>query len=352
VRRTLWRTGKWLAGIGLSVGIVWLNWDKLLEAARGDFDWHLLLLAGFVCLAGVVLTFFRWYVLVRAQELPFRQVDALRLGFIGYLFSIVLPGTIGGDLVKAGFVAREQRRRTIAIATIIIDRVIGLFGLFLLAALVGLLYYQEIWGIGQLRWITLFVWAVAGGGVLFLGLLAVLPLRAEPLIRRFQGRSRFGRVLAELVRALQMYKHKAGVLVMATALALVGHMAFVLSFYFSALAVVPGDTPSLQAHYLIIPVGMVVQAVPLTPGNIGVSEGAFNELYRLVDPNLQVKGMLVSLSQRLVTWAVALIGLGFYLPLRRTVRLVMAETQLPPAADGPAAVPTAPVGMEEACDPA
>src|SRR5262249_62009496 len=96
------------------------------------------LLAATVCCAGAMfLTFARWFVLVRALELPFRLRDAVRLGLAGFFFNIFLAGEIGGDVVKAAFLAREQSRRTAAVATVLVDRVGGLAGLFWPAALVG-----------------------------------------------------------------------------------------------------------------------------------------------------------------------------------------------------------------------
>ncbi len=56
----------------------------------------------------VSLTFVRWYLLVRALGLHFRLLDAFRLGFLGYLFNFVSVGSVGGDLFKAIFIAREQ----------------------------------------------------------------------------------------------------------------------------------------------------------------------------------------------------------------------------------------------------
>src|SRR5262249_48533353 len=46
--------------------------------------WGYFGLAFAIGLVAIVLTFLRWYVLVRAQELPFTVPDALRLGFIGF----------------------------------------------------------------------------------------------------------------------------------------------------------------------------------------------------------------------------------------------------------------------------
>src|SRR5439155_2965630 len=96
-----------------------------------------LALAAVITLASVLLTFLRWYFLVRAQDLPFTISSALRLGMIGFYLSTFLPGSVGGDIIKAAFIAREQSRRTVAVTTVIVDRVIGLCGLFWLVALVG-----------------------------------------------------------------------------------------------------------------------------------------------------------------------------------------------------------------------
>ena len=38
--------------------------------------------------------------------------DAMRLGFIGNVFNLVIPGAVGGDIVKGAFLCREQARKT------------------------------------------------------------------------------------------------------------------------------------------------------------------------------------------------------------------------------------------------
>ena len=71
------------------------------------------------------------------QDLPFTLGNAFRLGLLGFFFSTFLPGSVGGDLVKAAGIAREQSRRTVAVATVIMDRIMGLWGLCWLVALLG-----------------------------------------------------------------------------------------------------------------------------------------------------------------------------------------------------------------------
>ena len=67
------------------------------------------------------------------------MADAFRLGFLGYLFNFVSLGSVGGDLFKAVFIAREQHgKRAEAVATVVIDRVIGLYVLFFVASVAAL----------------------------------------------------------------------------------------------------------------------------------------------------------------------------------------------------------------------
>ncbi len=123
-------------GVGLVAYLVVRSWREIVAQQWGQLRWPMLAAGFAVLLAATLLTFLRWYVLVRAQGLPFRLRDSLRLGFIGVFFNLLMPSAVGGDLVKAFLLAREQRRRTVAVATVLVDRLIGLVGLVLLGGLI------------------------------------------------------------------------------------------------------------------------------------------------------------------------------------------------------------------------
>ena len=71
--------------------------DKLVHQAK---DWRFLAGALVVTLVAVVLSFVRWYLLVRALGLPFTLREAIRLGFVGYLLNFTLS-VVGGDVIKS-----------------------------------------------------------------------------------------------------------------------------------------------------------------------------------------------------------------------------------------------------------
>jgi len=88
----------------------------------------------------VLLTFVRWWYLVRALDVPCRFADAIRISFWGYLFNLAPLGIVGGDVVKAVMLDHEHpRHRAKAVASVLVDRVIGLYVLFVVASVAILL---------------------------------------------------------------------------------------------------------------------------------------------------------------------------------------------------------------------
>src|SRR5262245_53405154 len=64
---------------------------------------------------------FRWFLLVRAQGLSLSVKNLMELTMIGNFFNTFMPGAVGGDLIKAWYVAgREPQRKSRAIFTVLL----------------------------------------------------------------------------------------------------------------------------------------------------------------------------------------------------------------------------------------
>ncbi|MEX0938316.1 MAG: lysylphosphatidylglycerol synthase transmembrane domain-containing protein [Pirellulales bacterium] len=323
--------------VSLAVGILAF---LIVQAQRNDSfsrlrdqpkDWGYLLLAGVCCLAGVALTFVRWHLLVRALEIPFRLRDAFRLGFLAYLLNFVSLGSVGGDLFKALFVARERpTRRTEAVATVVIDRLFGLYALFLVAsAAIVITDVQHQVDNSVVRAIcdaTLVSTAIGTVGIV---VLLVPAISGRRLVARVESWPWIGPTLARLVGAVRMYQQKRPLLVLVTGMSLLVHVLFVLCFYFIALGL-PGNAPTLAEHFLVIPLSMVAGALPVTPSGLGALEAAVEFFYQVASPSSEVgvgNGMIAALCYRFITVVIALIGACYYLTCRREVAEVMHEAE-------------------------
>jgi uncharacterized membrane protein YbhN (UPF0104 family) len=322
---------KYALGLGILAAVAYWNWDVEqddgeqvgLSVVR-DRPIHVGLLALGLAIGGlgVGLTFVRWYYLVIAQGLPIGPRDVLRLGLVGYFFSTFLPGSVGGDVVKAAFLIREQSRRTLAVATVAFDRIVGLAGLFWLVALLGGgLFFSGSFdplladptARVTLQSILVFAGAIMLGtivGWLLFGLVSAAWL--DRLQERLERIAKVGHSLAEVVRAVRVYRKKGRYVVLALGLAIVGHFCFVLSFYYGAQLFNDADRlPPLLAHLVIVPVGMTIRSVIPLPGGIGGAEIGYGTLYEWVGFPF-ASGVLGSLGELAFKLILGLIAFVLY----------------------------------------
>src|SRR5262249_30022085 len=106
-----WVWLKWPVAIGILVWMYYSNRDNILKIAATPKIWGFAVLALLLITIANLITFVRWYLLVRAQEFPFRLRDAVRYGFIGVISNYISLGSVGGDLFKAVLLARDQTSR-------------------------------------------------------------------------------------------------------------------------------------------------------------------------------------------------------------------------------------------------
>ena len=293
----------------------------LLEVFSQPVDIGPLALASVLWIICLFITFVRWYVLVRAQDLPFTLRNAIRLGLVSYYFNSILPGSVGGDIIKAVAVAREHSRRTVAIATIIIDRVVGLWALAWLVALAGGVF----WALGNKHILEndalkLIVRVTAGlvftSAVVWSLMGLFSPERSEALAVRLTRFPKVGGSLAELWRAGWMYRRKKKAVAIALGMTLVGHCGWVFIFYLCVIAFPEVDAATFPEHVLIVPVGMTAQALFPLPGGVGGGEAAYGWLYTLLG-KAAIGGILGCLVQRVVAWVIGFIGYIVYTRMKK-----------------------------------
>lgn len=311
--------------------VLWRHRAGLTQITHQPLHWPSLVTALVLCGGAIVLTFLRWFVLVKSLGFEFTVRDALRLGFIGYLFNFVAPGSVGGDLVKAALLAKEQPgRRTTAVATVLLDRILGMLALFLIGTFAAWPQWAEIRQRTELKAVVglLVIGSVSGLiGLTLMLIPAVTRSRAWQLLARLPV---VGHMVAELVEGVRLYQSQRRVLFVALGISVIGHFGTISSFYFSAKAI-SGESfvPGYAQHLFFIPAAELAGIVPLTPGGVGLLEEAVNSLYQL-NGAADGTGILTCLAYRAVTLAIALIGACYYLTSRREIDQAMHSEQTEP----------------------
>lgn len=305
-------------GLGLLALAIWLNRGQLQSVLSRHVDSRLFLLAFACYMGGMLLAYGRWFFLVRAVGLPFTLKDAVRLGLIGTLFNFVIPGAIGGDFVRAAYLCREQSRRMEPIASVLVDRLTGLLGLFLLASVAG----TSAWGDlgGRPRRLVTAAWIASGVTSLVLAA-AFLPSLGRRGSHTPGKPKRFARLRAELGAVGSSYRAHFLVVVLGVFGGMLTHSLNVLAFHFVSQALFP-VVPTLAQDFLIVPLVLFSTAVPLPFGGLGVSEHVSGQLFRLASANT---GAVAMMGFRILQLGAALIGGFVYLVNQSQVR-TLAET--------------------------
>jgi uncharacterized membrane protein YbhN (UPF0104 family) len=306
--------------------------DSFQQLRDQPKNWTMLGAALVVELAAVVVTIVRWRLLVAAVEIPFSMREAFRLGFLGFLLNFFTLGTVGGDAIRAVFLARSNPGRgAVAVATVVVDRLVGVFALLLL---VSIAFFVLDWStletrdpegfavIRNLCWVAL----VCSGVGLTALLIFLLPgFTSSPVWDFFAGLPKVGRTLADLIEALRMYRRKLSVLGTVLAMSLCVHGLLALGIFLIARGL-SDEAPSFAAHLVISPMASAFGAIPL-PGGLGAFEVALDFLYRNISPERVAasQGFVIALAYRVITILIAAIGAGYYISSRREMKRLMKE---------------------------
>lgn len=318
--RRHWAWSKWLLATVLLMIVFWRHREGLLNVTQQHLHWPSLLTAFALCGGSILLTFVRWYWLVKALGFAFTPRDALRLGFLGYLFNFVAPGSVGGDLVKGALLAKEQSgRRATAVATVLLDRILGMLALFVIGAGAACLQWNDLRHRTELTAIVGLLVFGSVAGLIGLGMMMIPAVMRLHVWGRLERLPLVGHVIAELVEGVRQYQTHFRVLLVALGMSIIGHFGMITSFYFSAHAVSGTKfVPPYAQHLFFIPAAELAGIVPLTPGGVGLLEEAVSSLYKL-NGAAAGTGLLTCLVYRAVTLAVALVGVGYYVTSRREI---------------------------------
>ncbi|MAT80265.1 MAG: hypothetical protein CMJ29_01295 [Phycisphaerae bacterium] len=272
-----------------------------------------LLLLGLLPLAGVYpLQATRWWILMRCRGLAVSWWRTLRLVFVGAFFNFCLPGTEGGDVVKAWYVAKQSDDRVIAVMSVVFDRITGLLGLIVLAAVAGVMatsgsvaFTIGLWAWGVIAVIAIFAWMYFNAGLrTWLGL--------ERLQRLFGGG-----LIARIEDAAHAYGvHKRSV-TLATLISVV--VQILLASAATLAGVSLGITHDPAVILTVMPILFLAAAVPMSWQGIGVMEGLGILLLAMPDfatPN-QVIGMLLIYRGYELSWSL----IGSLMLLRGDIHL-------------------------------
>jgi uncharacterized membrane protein YbhN (UPF0104 family) len=118
------------------------GWGEIVAAIRKVPFWRFVVALGLTFVSRFAVTG-RWHVLLSSAGVKIPARQTLRITFAGLFASNFLPTTIGGDVVRLGGAIRLGYDRAVSLASLVVDRLIGMAGMAM-AALTLLFSLPEI----------------------------------------------------------------------------------------------------------------------------------------------------------------------------------------------------------------
>lgn len=264
----------------------------------------------------LILTTLRWKLLLEAADYVIGWKRAFQLQLTGFFFNTVMPGAVGGDLVKTAYVIRDNptKSKTLAMMTVVLDRIIGLSGLFFVGWLLFMINFQQIIAEKKLLPLISLMSAISCGFVVFFATALYHYKGSDPILRLLQLRIPGFKVLLKLYSALRTYRYARGSILRCLLYSFMVQIASLMLFYFMTIKVL-GTAPPFGPIATIFPMGILTTALPITPGGLGVGHVAFDRLFHMIglDHGATVFNLYV-LSQLFLN----LFGVFTYLGLKKS----------------------------------
>jgi uncharacterized protein (TIRG00374 family) len=301
----------------------------LLASAR---HWYLFASLGIFPLT-FLITSFRWHELLKALDIRLTWQRTFVLNMVGAFYNTFMLGSVGGDVLKMYYVAKQTHHRTRAVMSVAVDRIIGLLALIILGGSVAA-YTAWHLKIGQTQEVAMacavIIFLTAVGLTIFYNPTLHRLIGLDWMLRKLPMRERVGRV----VETMRLYGKRPGLAAAALLVSFPVHIVVIFSAFLAGVAFnlhIPW-----QYYWTVVPVTVLAGSIPISPQGAGVME--YFAILLLTPVGCTVaEAVVLTMSIRLVQVLWNLVGGlfvlrgGYHKPTAAQEREIEAEDE-----DGPA----------------
>ncbi len=279
------------------------GFGRVLGRLRADlFAAAAVMILGQLTLMGV-----RWWYILRFESVAIGLGATVRLMFVGHFLNFFLPGSTGGDVMRAWLVTRRTDRRTVAVATVLLDRFSGLAGMAVLAAVMTLLTWQDPRTARASVAVGATVAVIAAVSLVLFSRRVGRLIRLDALIDRMP-RSANLRLAVDTLRRLP---RSPGTSLVVAAMTIGVHL--LLAGGIACIGAAVGLRTEPHLYFLFVPVIYILAAVPISVGGLGVVEGMYVVFFAAPGDVANSAVLALALLARFTPMLLSLPGLLFWL---------------------------------------
>jgi hypothetical protein len=183
---------------------------------------------------GILLGFVRWGIFLRVVGITVSPWQIFRMGAVGLFFNHFLPGAIGGDAVKIGWLAARGASAKDALLSVLMDRISGIGALILCSVVFIGLRFEWLM---QSPVVAAMNHLVIGYLVVVIALLAFsFVISAKGAVAKIPKNLPGRATIVEFSSTYSLFVEKWPMTLAASGISVLLLMAYFLTFYFCALA--------------------------------------------------------------------------------------------------------------------
>lgn len=297
-------------------------WETLRSMATGP-----LILSFFLMGATIFVGVLRWQTVLKVHglDMPLRRTTQISL--IAQFFNSFLLGSVGGDVLKAYYVAREtHHKKTEAVVTVLVDRILGMFSLLLFACVMLPPNWSLTADIHIRAVIALMVAMTVGCSVVMFLFFRGGISKRFPKAREFLKRLPKGEMLERSLEAFREFGRNRRFWLEVIPICILSNL--IIIFHFLALTWGFRLHASPIALAEIVPTVTSISALPITPSGLGVRENLY--VLMLSVPSIHIEAstaLLLSLVGYATSLAWSMIGGLVYITQRDKQHLQEIEKE-------------------------
>lgn len=259
-----------IVAVGLTLWALWAADPRQVGDAFVRTSWPWVAAACLLVLADRALMAQRWLALCAPIGRRPPRSELLRIFFVSTFLGTFLVQSVGSDAVRTWSLARAGAPASQALASVLLDRLLGVVSI-LLGAAAGAALAPYVLREAAVAW----AFAAAAGGSAF-ALLFVFSTRVDDLVRRSLSRLPAGRVrdqIGRLLDALQAYRTAHRLLGGVLAASIGVQILRIVQAWLLGRAL--GIDAPVTSYFAFIPIILLVMLLPITVSGLGVSQWAF-----------------------------------------------------------------------------
>ena len=215
---------------------------------------------------------FKWYLLLRSRGIDVTFFRAWGLYMVAICFSLLLPTSMGGDLIRIHELGKFTGKKAEAAASVFVERFSGMVILFFLTVVAVFMQSQLL----SVAWMSVSLVIAVGGSMAIIWVIVderpyhfvtTLLKNKMPFLSGVLGK------IDKLHKAVLEYRHDRKALIIAFINTFVFYFFAVVNVYITALAF--SAEVNFSELLVAVPLIMFIMNLPISIGGIGLMEFAF-----------------------------------------------------------------------------